>query len=283
MSTSVRTGGAEPLSVLERFTTFVHAVALVLGFSTIFVLVFGLPLFVVGQALGDFKSVLALIGAIVVIVFGLSTMEVIQISWLNYDTRAQWSGRRDWGYLSSYLMGMFFAAGWSPCIGTTLGAIMTMGINGQVNQGLPLIGAYSLGMGLPFLIVGLGVDRAARQLRKVQRHMRTIKIASGVFLILIGILVLFDALPASLAILGEAFLGAPIFFSWPFPVPSLSLLEPGDQQRLVLRPGRDDRSTRWSGCRPPAFTAGLLSFLSPCVLLLVPACVGYLSVGRQGA
>ncbi len=181
---------ARPLSVLERFGTFLHAVAFVFGTSTIFTLVFGLPTYWLGQALGQYKPLLALLGGIVVIVFGLVTMGLLDIPLLNYDTRKQWAGRRDWGYLSSYFMGIFFAAGWSPCIGTTLGAIMTMSYSqSTVAQGLLLLAAYSLGLGVPFLLCALALNRARGVLRRLNQRAQLVERVSGVFLVLMGLMV----------------------------------------------------------------------------------------------
>lgn len=262
---------ARPLSVPERFSTFLHAVAFVLGMSTIFVVVFGLPTYAAGQALGQYKPLLALLGGIAVIVFAVATMGLVDIPLLNYDTRKQWAGRRDWGYLSSYFMGIFFAAGWSPCIGTTLGAIMTMSYSeSTVAQGLLLLAAYSLGLGMPFLLVGLGIDRAVRLLRRVQRYMGTIKIVTGVLLVVVGLIVLNDALPQALRLFGVA-------VRWPDWLSALSLARFASmaiQNGWYLDPAGN---AVVSPTLALAFGAGLLSFLSPCVLPLVPAFVGYLS------
>ena len=177
---------ARPLTALERFSTFVHAVAFVLGLAPIFVLLFGLPLYAVGRFLGEYKPLLALLGGIVVIIFGLATMGVLNISWLNSGTHARWASQRDWGYLASYLMGVFFAAGWSPCIGSTLGAILTMGYGKETAAGQSLVaGRVSSGSGMPFLLVGLGVDRAARRpcCAASSATCRLFKIVTGLLLI----------------------------------------------------------------------------------------------------
>jgi cytochrome c-type biogenesis protein len=273
MSTSAGAAAtaATPLSAAKRFSTFLHAAAFVAGFTTIFVLLFGLPTYAVGQVLGDYKPVLALLGGVLVIVFGLITLDVIKAGWFNYDTRVQWAGRSDWGFVSSYLMGVFFAAGWSPCIGATLGAILTMGYNqSTVGQGLLLLFAYSLGLGIPFLLVGLGIDRAARALRRVQRYMPAVKLVTGILLIGVGLLVLNDALPMVLRLAG-----VPV--NWPEWLNQISL------QRVAtaaVNNGWYYDPAGESAVNPTlllALAAGLLSFLSPCVLPLVPAYVSYLS------
>ncbi len=262
---------ARPLTGAERFGTFLHAAAFVLGMSTIFVLLFGLPMYAVGKALGQYKPVLSLLGGLLVIVFAFVTMGLVEIPLLNYDTRKQWAGRSDWGYLSSYFMGIFFAAGWSPCIGTTLGAIMTMSYSqSTVLQGLLLLAAYSHGLGMPFLAVGLGIDRAARLLRRVQRYMGTVKIVTGLLLILVGLIVLNDAVPQTLRLLGVA-------VRWPEALAALSLSRFASmaiQAGYYLDPAGDALA---NPTLLLAFVAGVLSFLSPCVLPLVPGFVGYLS------
>jgi cytochrome c-type biogenesis protein len=145
-------------------------------------------------------------------------------------------------------MGMFFAAGWTPCIGTTLGAILTLGFSQETaGQAMLLSGFYSLGLGVPFLALGLGMDRTMKLLRRFQRYLRGIQIASGIFLLLIGVMILTNQifLIATWAQRNGVFLDLPI--------------SGGTAPSIFI-----------------AFLAGLLSFLSPCVLPLVPAYIGYL-------
>jgi len=229
-----------------RFQVFTHAVLFVLGLSTIIVFVFGGATTFLGRVLFDYRDALTRIGGIVVIIFGLHTLEIIRIPFLNYDTRKQYSGSTSFG--SSYLMGIFFAAGWSPCIGVTLGAIMTMGLTQeQSGTALILAAAYAFGLGLPFLIMGLLIDRATNILRRLRKYIRTFEIATGVFLVILGVMLFtgtmtqFAAWASRLGLLVDA-----------------SAIETGE------------------ATIPIAFVAGLLSFLSPCVLPLVPAYLGYL-------
>ncbi len=172
-----------------RFQVFMHAVLFVLGMSTIIVFVFGGATTILGRVLYDARDWITRIGGIVVIIFGLHTLGIIKIPFLNYDTRKQYSGSTSFG--SSYLMGIFFTAGWTPCIGVTLGAIMTMGLaQEQAGTAMILAAAYALGLGLPFLIMGLLIDRATNILRRLRKYIRTFEIVTGVFLILLGIMLL---------------------------------------------------------------------------------------------
>lgn len=227
---------------------FTHALAFVLGFSLVFVIGWGGAATLLGQAFGEYKSVLGRIGGVVVILFGLSTLGVVKIPWLLYDTRPQWQTQSKSGLLASGLIGVFFAAGWTPCVGTTLGAILTLGFaQDTVGQGMILSSGYALGLGLPFLALGWGMDRAIRFVRGFRRYMRGIQIASGLFLLVIGAMLLTNqiTLIAIWAQKNGLFLDLPLGAA----VPTYLI----------------------------AILAGLISFLSPCVLPLVPAYLGYLS------
>jgi hypothetical protein len=106
---------------------------------------------------------------------------VFRIPFLEYDTRVQQMPDRKWGYLSSALMGVFFSAGWAPCVGPVLGAILTLALNGgSVSTGVSLLSAYSAGLAIPFLIAALGVGWVSITLRKYGKVAR-IEIAMGHF------------------------------------------------------------------------------------------------------
>ena len=141
----------------NRWITFSHGLAFVLGFSTVFVL-FGVAAAFAGGLLYDLRYWLAKIGGIVVIIFGLHMIGVFHIPFLAYDTRVQQIPDPKWGYLSSALLGVFFSAGWSPCVGPVLGAILTLAINGgSVPFGAVLLISYSVGLAIPFLIAAFWI------------------------------------------------------------------------------------------------------------------------------
>ena len=118
----------EGMVVENRWTTFSHGVAFVLGFSVVFIAL-GAAASLLGAILYDLRTWLAKIGGVVVIIFGLHTLGVINIPFLNYDTRSQERPDPSMGYLSSALMGVFFSAGWAPCVGPVLGAVLTLALN----------------------------------------------------------------------------------------------------------------------------------------------------------
>lgn len=174
-----------------RWEVFLHAVFFVAGFSLIF-LILGISAGAIGTLHIGFikiKDEIARIGGILIIVLGLHTMGVIRIPFLYYDTRRQIAPRPELGYLGSTLMGITFAAGWTPCIGPMLSALIGLGsISGSIGRAAVLLAAYAVGLGIPFLLTALLLDRATEQLRKLRKHMRLIEIASGLLLIVIGIL-----------------------------------------------------------------------------------------------
>lgn len=237
---------ATPLTLSRRFAVFFHAVLFVLGFSLVFVVGWGGAFTLLGQLFAEYKTLLGQIGGAVVILFGLSTLGVLKIPWLCYDTRPQWDVHRS-GWLSSAMMGMFFAAGWTPCVGTTLSAILNLGFT-QAGQAMVLSSGYALGLGLPFLAIGFGMDRAVELVRRFRRHLRAVEIISGLFLIVMGFLMLTGRLTV-IAIWAQR---NGFYLDLPF-----------------------------GGAIAPtyfiAILGGLLSFLSPCVLPLVPAYISYLS------
>ncbi|MBI5955353.1 MAG: cytochrome c biogenesis protein CcdA [Chloroflexi bacterium] len=235
-------------SQTERLKIFLHALLFVFGFSLVFVIGWGGSVTALGQLFGAYKRVIAQFGGVIVIMFGLATLEVIRIPWFYADTRAQYSGRRG-TYGGAALMGIFFAAGWSPCIGATLGAILTMGLSQQtVGQAMWLSSGYSLGLGIPFLAMALGLERASGWIKRMRPYQKYFKIASGLFIITIGVLLLTDSMK--------------FIAIWAF------------------KNGYFIESFAAYAAAPTYITAiiaGLLSFISPCVLPLVPAYLGYLS------
>lgn len=171
---------------VNRWLTFSHGAAFVLGFSVVFVLL-GVAASFAGALLYDLRLWLARIGGAVVIVFGLHMIGLLHIPFLSYDTRMQQAPDPNLGYISSALMGVFFSAGWSPCVGPVLGAILTLAINGgSISQGATLLSFYSIGLGIPFLFAALGIGWVTTILQKYKKLMRYVEIGMGIILIIVG-------------------------------------------------------------------------------------------------
>ncbi len=192
----------------SRFAVLAHGLFFVLGFAVVFVLL-GVAAGVVGDVLRS--DAVRYIGGVVIILFGLHIMGVFRAlytrlspAWqtrlqpvylaLYADTRAPFRGR-ELGYAGSALMGLVFAAGWSPCIGPILTAMLTIAASdGEAVRGGVLLFAYAMGLGIPFLVMAVGLDRMTGFLRRLQRHMHAIEMVSGALLIAIGVLVFTGAL-----------------------------------------------------------------------------------------
>jgi len=137
-------------------------------------------------------------------------MGVIHLPFLDYDTRRQQAPDPRLGYVSSALMGVFFSAGWAPCVGPILGAVLTMALSSEgVNRGGVLLTAYSLGLGIPFLLAAAGIGNVSALLRRYGRHLRWVSIATGVLLVVIGILLFTGVYSGTMA----RFANLPIFTS----------------------------------------------------------------------
>jgi len=180
----------EGVVVRNRWTTFAHGLAFVLGFSLVFVLL-GAAASLAGAFLYDFRTWLARIGGLVVVLFGLHTMGVIHIPFLDYDTRRQVAPDQRYGYLSSVLMGVFFSAGWAPCVGPVLGAVLTLALSSAaLGQGVLMLTAYSIGLAIPFLLAALGVGRVAELMRRHANAVRYASFVTGALMVVVGVMLL---------------------------------------------------------------------------------------------
>lgn len=184
--------GASAIETDNRkiWPTFFHSIAFVLGFSILFILM-GASAGLIGSTLTTYSEMLRIIGGIVVIIFGIFLIAAYKIPWLNYEKRMHVAGARNPGYLRSLLIGAAFSLGWTPCIGPILGSILFIAsYTHETAKGALLLATYSLGMGIPFLLIGLGWSYIVPFWRGITRHLGLISIVSGVLLILVGILML---------------------------------------------------------------------------------------------
>jgi cytochrome c-type biogenesis protein len=169
-----------------RWETFRHGVAFVFGFSMVFVAL-GLTASLLGSLMWKISPLLTKIGGVVVVVFGLHMTGILRISFLEYDLRPRTSLQQQRSYLSSFLMGVFFSAGWSPCSGPVLGAILTLALNdAELLRGAVLLLAYSAGLAIPFLVSALGIGWVTQILRRFSKATHIVEVGMGFVLIVIG-------------------------------------------------------------------------------------------------
>ena len=175
-----------------------NSLLFIAGFSTVFIIL-GASVTYLGQFLLSRMAILTKVGGAIIIVFGLHTAGLFKIRFLEYEKRFQIKGKR-FGLLSTFLLGLAFAFGWSPCIGPILAGILAYaGTRDTVGQGILLLGIYSAGLGIPFFLTGLGMNTFLGFFGKVKKHFRAVELASGFVLIAIGI-VIFTGNLARLAI-----------------------------------------------------------------------------------
>ena len=280
--------GPPPVS---RSNTFFHSLAFVIGFGAIFTLL-GSAAGLLGQSLNLYLPFIQRLGAVLLLIFGLTTLGVLGwivnrvqandklaanpavaalVDILRFLNSLMYTERRvtdlhkvkrGWGYLSSALMGVSFSAGWIPCVGPILASILFLASDSATAaQGALLLAIYSLGLGLPFLITGAAFSRATLVLRRLNRHANIVSVVSGIFLLYVGWLLWSDQLTSLTT--QFAFLN-----QWVF------LLEDSVSASVEVNSAF---SAGALSAAPLAFIAGIISFISPCVLPLIPAYIGYLS------
>ncbi len=180
--------GLEDASRARR-TTLTHALLFVLGFSLIFVLL-GAGASALGQLMLAYRVWIARIGGVLMILMGLWMMGVVRMDALQQERRVHLSDK-PLGYLGTVVVGIAFGAGWTPCLGPTLGAILVLAANqSEMAKGITLLTAYSAGLAVPFLLSALAVERFLAFFQKFKRNLGTVNRIAGSLLIIVGVLML---------------------------------------------------------------------------------------------
>lgn len=168
--------------------TFFHGLAFVVGFSTVFV-IFGIAFSAIGRLFSNIAPLLAKVGGVIIIFFGLHMSGFLKLPFLYFDLRIHSNKLQQRTLLTSFLTGIFFSAGWSPCIGPTLGLILTLSTASQsIRQGAILLAIYSIGMGLPFLLAAIGLGWITKTLQKYAKMLHYLELIVGYIMIIIGAL-----------------------------------------------------------------------------------------------
>jgi cytochrome c-type biogenesis protein len=181
--------GAAAATQGRGLRTGVVATAFVVGFTVVFVAL-GATATALGSLLVSYRSELEIAGGIVIIVLGLVFMGAVRFPWLYREARFHPTPRA--GVWGSVILGAAFAFGWFPCIGATLGVALTMAAgrsaSGGPGEGALLLGIYSLGLGVPFILAGFGISRLAGTVTWLRGHVRAVNVVSGSLLIVVGLL-----------------------------------------------------------------------------------------------
>lgn len=289
----------------SRLVVFLHALAFVLGFTVVFTLL-GSAAGLLGRSLNAYLPLIQQMGAILLVIFGLTMLGAFRALARQVRTRADirqnpaaaalvsvfeffdnmlyterrvtemHQVKRGWGYLSSALLGVSFSAGWVPCVGPILASIFFLASDSATAaQGAALLAIYSLGLGIPFLITGAAFSSATRVLRGLNRYAGIVSIVSAVFLFYVAYLLWTDSLAALTTQYSVVNQAAFALNEWVFAAEGWIADVSGTGGNIL--------SLDVIAAAPLALTAGIISFFSPCVLPLVPAYIGYLSGAAVGS
>jgi len=172
-------------------TTLLHSLAFVAGFTVVFVLL-GATASIIGQLMIEHLKTIRIVGGMLMIVLGLFVSDVIPIPFLQQDAKIHLKDRPA-GFLGTFLVGIVFAAGWTPCTGPFLAAALMQAAQSETMvTGMMLLVFYSLGIGIPFILSAVAISVFLSSFKKLKDYLRAIKIASGVILIIMGLLLITD-------------------------------------------------------------------------------------------
>jgi len=172
----------------NRRYIMLHTLSFIAGFSLVFILL-GASMGLLGAMIPT--SLLNSIAGILLILFGIFLVAATKLPWLNYEKRLSFNQAKGSGYIRSLSIGAIFSLGWIPCVGPVLGGILALASTSQtVWQGIYLLVAYCLGLGIPFLIVSLAIGTISPHLKWLSRHALVTSVVSAGLLITVGILIL---------------------------------------------------------------------------------------------
>ncbi len=177
-----------------RLDTFLHALMFVCGFTLAFVAL-GATASTLGSFLQSYHVLLRQVGGIILMLFGLHLTGILTLPFFYWQKHFEFRPSRS-SYPASLLIGLIFAIGWTPCVGLILGPILGLAASAAtLGQGVVLLLFYSLGLGVPFLLLGVGVNQLSRVLKWLKPHVGKIEAGTGVVMIAVGLVIFFNLLP----------------------------------------------------------------------------------------
>jgi len=167
----------------------IHSLFFISGFSLIFILL-GLTATFIGKALFHYQKIIQIGGGILIILFGLYLIGILKLDFLGKEMKVRVKSKGA-SYLGSLVIGITFAAAWTPCAGPILGSILLLaGTKTSVLEGAKLLCAYSLGIAVPFFLTALLINTFVSHINKLKKFISTVNVISGIFLIIVGILIM---------------------------------------------------------------------------------------------
>ncbi|HEY4695819.1 MAG TPA: cytochrome c biogenesis protein CcdA [Candidatus Hydromicrobium sp.] len=194
---------SENIKISERLYLLINSIFFVLGFSLVFIAL-GSTATIIGQVLKEYSGIISRIGGVILIVFGLQYIGIFRIPFLNMEKRFNTPSSLKSGYLGSFVIGIIFSFGWIPCVGMILSGILLMASRlGTLLNGVLLLGSFSLGLGLPFILAGIFISFFSNFLKKINRHLNVVSIISGIFLVVLGIVFITDSMDSVVGFLSR--------------------------------------------------------------------------------
>ena len=176
-----------------RATIVLNSLLFIGGFSAVFI-AFGASASLAGQLLLTYQDFIRKLGGVLIVVFGLYVMGLLKLKFLMTEKRIHFTSRPA-GYAGSFLVGVAFAAGWTPCVGPILGTILLYAsTTDSMLTGVKLLTSYSMGIALPLFITALAIDSFLNYFKKIKGYMYSISVVSGVFLVLVGVMIYTNSL-----------------------------------------------------------------------------------------
>jgi len=170
-----------------------NSLIFIAGFSSVFI-AFGASASLLGQVLITYQDHIRRFGGALIVVFGLYLLGILNLNFLKMEHRFQFRSRPA-GYLGSFLIGVAFAAGWTPCVGPVLGSILLYAsTTDSLVSGVVLLTSYSLGLGLPLFLTALGVDRFLAYFKQARAYLWGVSTVSGVLLVVVGVMIYANSL-----------------------------------------------------------------------------------------
>ncbi len=182
------------IKMSERLYLFLNSIFFVMGFSIIFIILGSTATFL-GQILKEYSVIIGRIGGGILIIFGLHYLGLFKIPFLNMEKRFEVPSSLKSGYFSSFVIGLIFSFGWIPCVGLILSGILLLASQLEtLLQGIVLLSAFSLGLGLPFILASVFISFFSNILKRMNKHLNIVSIISGIFLIALGIVFVTDSM-----------------------------------------------------------------------------------------
>ncbi|MFQ5931733.1 MAG: cytochrome c biogenesis CcdA family protein [Nitrospiraceae bacterium] len=176
-----------------RKAIIINSLLFIAGFSVVFI-AFGASASLIGQMLTTYQDYIRKIGGVLIVIFGLYLLGILNLGFLTTEKRFHFR-HRPAGYAGSFLIGVAFAAGWTPCVGPVLGTILLYASTSDaLANGVALLTAYSLGLGLPLFLTALGVDRFLTYFKQVRGYLLGVSAVSGVLLVVVGVMLYANSL-----------------------------------------------------------------------------------------